>query len=145
MRTRAVRDGDDYVITGSKIWTSHAEVADYCELLVRTGADDSRHRGISWLILPMDTPGWRSAPSPPSPAPPSSPSSSSTRSGCRWPTGSGDENDGWRVTMVTLSFERGTAFVGDLLEAFELLRATVALAQRTGRGRTRASAARPAT
>jgi alkylation response protein AidB-like acyl-CoA dehydrogenase len=44
----------------------------------------------------------------------------------------GEENDGWRVTMVTLSFERGTAFVGDLLEAFELLTATVALAQRTG-------------
>ena len=47
MRTRAVRDGDDYVVTGSKIWTSHAEVADYCELLVRTGDEDSRHRGIS--------------------------------------------------------------------------------------------------
>ena len=57
LRTRAVRDGDDYVVTGSKIWTSHAEVADYCELLVRTGAEDSRHRGITWLILPMDTPG----------------------------------------------------------------------------------------
>ena len=57
LRTRAVRDGDDYVVTGSKIWTSHAEVADNCELLVRTGAEDSRHRGITWLILPMDTPG----------------------------------------------------------------------------------------
>jgi alkylation response protein AidB-like acyl-CoA dehydrogenase len=44
----------------------------------------------------------------------------------------GDENDGWRVTMVTLSFERGTAFVGDLLEAVELLAETVAVARRTG-------------
>jgi len=44
----------------------------------------------------------------------------------------GDENDGWRVTMVTLSFERGTAFVGDLLEAVELLSETVAVARRTG-------------
>ena len=44
----------------------------------------------------------------------------------------GDENDGWRVTMVTLSFERGTAFVGDLLEAIELLSRAVLLAQRTG-------------
>ena len=132
LRTRAVRDGDDYVISGSKIWTSHAEVADNCELLVRTGADDSRHRGITWLILPMDTPGVEIRPL-------------ATIAGStefaelfldevRVPVANrvGDENDGWRVTMVTLSFERGTAFVGDLLEAFELLNATVALAQRTG-------------
>ena len=57
LRTEAVRDGDEYVVTGSKIWTSHAEVADYCELLVRTGAEDSRHRGITWLAMPMDAPG----------------------------------------------------------------------------------------
>ena len=124
MRTRAVRDGDDYVVTGSKIWTSHAEVADYCELLVRTGAEDSRHRGISWLILPMATPGVDIRPL-------------TTIAGStefaelfldevRVPVANrvGDENDGWRVTMVTLSFERGTAFVGDLLEAVELLAAT---------------------
>jgi alkylation response protein AidB-like acyl-CoA dehydrogenase len=132
MRTRAVRDGDDYVVTGSKIWTSHAEVADYCELLVRTGGEDSRHRGISWLILPMDTPGVDIRPL-------------STIAGStefaelfldevRVPVANrvGDENDGWRVTMVTLSFERGTAFVGDLLQAFELLADTVDLARRTG-------------
>ena len=40
-----MRDGEDYVVNGSKIWTSHAEVADYCELLVRTG--DAGNRGIS--------------------------------------------------------------------------------------------------
>ena len=57
LRTRAVRDGDHYVVSGSKIWTSHSPVADYGELLVRTGPDDSRHRGITWLILPMDSPG----------------------------------------------------------------------------------------
>ena len=120
------------MVTGSKIWTSHAEVADYCELLVRTGAEDSRHRGISWLILPMDTPGVEIRPL-------------TTIAGStefaelfldevRVPVANrvGDENDGWRVTMVTLSFERGTAFVGDLLEAMELLAASVALARRTG-------------
>jgi hypothetical protein len=132
LRTRALRDGDHYVVNGSKIWTSHAEVADYCELLVRTGADDSRHRGISWLILPMDSPGVEIRPL--------TTIAGSTEfaelflDGVRVPVANrvGDENDGWRVTMVTLSFERGTAFVGDLLEAVELLSATVALAQRTG-------------
>ena len=132
MRTRAVRDGDDYVVSGQKIWTSHAEVADYCELLVRTGPEDSRHRGISWLILPMDAPGVDIRPL-------------HTIAGStefaelfldevRIPVANrvGEENDGWRVTMVTLSFERGTAFVGDLLEAIELLDTTVALARRTG-------------
>jgi alkylation response protein AidB-like acyl-CoA dehydrogenase len=132
MRTRAVRDGDDYVISGQKIWTSHAEVADYCELLVRTGSEGSRHRGITWLILPMDIPGIDIRPL-------------HTIAGStefaelfldevRVPVANrvGEENDGWRVTMVTLSFERGTAFVGDLLEAIELLAATVTLARRTG-------------
>ena len=119
LRTRAVRDGDDYVVTGSKIWTSHAEVADFCELLVRTG--EERNRGITWLIMPMDSPGIEIRPL-------------RTIAGTtefaelflnevRVPVANrvGDENDGWRVTMVTLSFERGTAFVGELLECMRLL------------------------
>ena len=114
-----MRDGDDYVVTGSKIWTSHAEVADYCELLVRTG--EERNRGITWLIMPMDAPGIEIRPL-------------RTIAGTtefaelflnevRIPVANrvGEENDGWRVTMVTLSFERGTAFVGELLESMRLL------------------------
>src|SRR3989442_494352 len=57
LRTTAVRDGDDYVVNGQKIWCSFAHIADYGELLVRTDPDAPKHRGISWLILPMDTPG----------------------------------------------------------------------------------------
>jgi alkylation response protein AidB-like acyl-CoA dehydrogenase len=57
LKTRAVRDGDDYVITGQKMWTSLASDADYCWLAARTGQDDSRHRGISLFIAPMDSPG----------------------------------------------------------------------------------------
>ncbi|HXZ61963.1 MAG TPA: acyl-CoA dehydrogenase family protein [Acidimicrobiales bacterium] len=119
LRTRAVRDGDDYVVTGSKIWTSHAMVADFCELLVRTGAEGNK--GITWLIMPMDAPGIEIRPL-------------RTLEGTtefaelflnevRVPLSNrvGEENDGWRVTMVTLSFERGTAFVGDLLEFVRLL------------------------
>jgi alkylation response protein AidB-like acyl-CoA dehydrogenase len=55
LRTRAVRDGDSYCVTGQKIWTSYAGLADTCFLLART--NDDRKRGISILLVPMDTPG----------------------------------------------------------------------------------------
>ncbi len=128
LRTQAVRDGDHYVVSGSKIWTSHAEVADFCELLVRTG--DAGNRGITWLIMPMDSPGIEIQPL-------------RTIEGTtefaqlflnevRIPVANrvGEENDGWRVTMVTLSFERGTAFVGELLEAMRLLNELYAIGVR---------------
>ena len=57
LKTRAVRDGDHYVVNGHKIWCSFAHVADVGELLVRTDPNAPKHRGISWLILPMDAPG----------------------------------------------------------------------------------------
>ncbi len=131
LRTRAVRDGDHYVVTGSKIWTSHAEVADYCELLVRTGTEESRHKGITWLIMDMKSPGIEVRPL--------KTISGSTEfaelflDDVRIPVENrvGDENDGWRVTMVTLSFERGTGFVGELLESMRLLRSLTALAKDT--------------
>src|SRR4051794_29713446 len=122
LRTRAVRDGDDYVISGQKIWTSFGHTADYCEMLVRTDPEASKHRGISWLILPMGLEGMDVRPL-------------RTMEGStefcevffdevRVPVANrvGAENDGWRVTMVTLSFERGTAFVSEMLEAMEAVR-----------------------
>jgi alkylation response protein AidB-like acyl-CoA dehydrogenase len=57
LRTSAVRDGDEYLVNGQKIWTSYAHVADYCFLLVRTDPDAERHHGISVLLVPMDLPG----------------------------------------------------------------------------------------
>ncbi|THA29308.1 acyl-CoA dehydrogenase [Streptomyces sp. A1277] len=133
LRTRAVRDGDDYVVGGQKIWTSHAEVADWCELLVRTDPAAPKHRGISWLALRMDSPGVTVRPL-------------RTLAGStefaevfldevRVPVSHrvGAENDGWRVTMVTLSFERGTAFVGEVVACRRTLDALAAEARRTGR------------
>ncbi|MGY0059314.1 acyl-CoA dehydrogenase family protein [Streptomyces sp. LZ34] len=141
LRTRAVRDGDAYVVTGSKIWTSHAEVADWCELLVRTTpvgttpADGGvpKHRGISWLAMPMDAPGVTVRPL-------------RTLAGTaefaevfldevRVPVANriGAENDGWRVTMVTLSFERGTAFVGEVVACRRVLEALAREAKANGR------------
>jgi len=55
--THAVREGDDFVVNGSKIWTSFGAEADYCYLIVRTRRDGPPHRGLSELIVPMDLPG----------------------------------------------------------------------------------------
>jgi len=57
LRTSAIRDGDDYVVNGSKIWTSYVNHAQYCFLLVRTDPESKRHRGISVLLCPTDLPG----------------------------------------------------------------------------------------
>lgn len=58
LRTRAVRDGDEYVVNGQKIWTSYASEAEFCYLLVRTGTIEDGGRGISVLLVPTSTPGF---------------------------------------------------------------------------------------
>ena len=133
LRTKAVRDGDHYVVSGQKIWTSFGHVADYCELLVRTNPDAPKHKGITWLIMPMDSPGIEVRPL-------------RTMFGSaefcelfldevRIPVENrvGDENDGWRVTNVTLSFERGTAFVSEMLQSMELAAHLASVAKRVTR------------
>jgi hypothetical protein len=131
LRTTAVRDGDHYMVSGRKLWTSHAEVADYCELLVRTDPAAPKHRGISWLILPMRAPGVQVRPL--RTVVGSSEFGELILDDVRVPVVNrvGTENDGWRVAMVTFSFERGTAFIGDVIESRNLLAETVALAKAT--------------
>ncbi len=121
LQTRAVRDGDEYVLSGQKIWTSHAQVADYCEMLVRTDSSGPKHHGITWLIVPMDTPGIDVRPL--TTIAGSDEFSEVFLDDVRVPVTNrvGDEDDGWRVTMVTLSFERGTAFVSELISSRMLL------------------------
>ncbi|MFM7144198.1 MAG: acyl-CoA dehydrogenase family protein, partial [Alphaproteobacteria bacterium] len=57
LSARAVIDGDELVVDGQKIWTSFAQIAEYQELLVRTDPDAPKHKGISWVICPMDAKG----------------------------------------------------------------------------------------
>ncbi len=57
LATRAVRDGDHYVVSGQKIWTSHADKADWMFCLVRTGAEQPKHEGISFVLIDMLSPG----------------------------------------------------------------------------------------
>ncbi len=62
LQTRAVRDGDEYVVTGQKIWTTGAPHADWMFCLVRTDPDAPKHEGISFLLFPMKQPGVEVAP-----------------------------------------------------------------------------------
>lgn len=109
LRLRAVADGDDWVVTGEKVWTSWAQFADRCVLLARTGAPDSGHRGITAFFLDMDTPGIEIAP---------------LRSmsgddefcslhfdGARIPGDRvlGEVDGGWAIAMHVLAGERGAA------------------------------------
>jgi alkylation response protein AidB-like acyl-CoA dehydrogenase len=113
LRTRAVIDSDHLVVSGQKIWTSYADVATFQELLVRTDPEAPRHRGITWVICDMRSPGIEVRPI-------------RTLAGVsefcevfydevRIPLSNvvGDLNDGWSVAMSTLSFERGTAFMAE--------------------------------
>ncbi|MDQ1522023.1 MAG: hypothetical protein QOI55_3096 [Actinomycetota bacterium] len=120
LRTRAERDGDDYVLNGQKIWCSFGQVADVGEFLVRTDPEAPKHKGISWLILPMNLPGIEVRPL--RTALGSSEFCEVFLTDVRVPVSQrvGAENDGWRVTNVTLKYERGTAFVSELVDSLRL-------------------------
>jgi alkylation response protein AidB-like acyl-CoA dehydrogenase len=111
LKTRAVLDGDEWVITGQKVWTSLAQFATWIFVLCRTDPEAPKHRGISYLLCPLEQPGI------------------DVRR-IRQITGTaefnevffegartredlvvGGVNNGWRVAMGTLGFERGTAFL----------------------------------
>jgi alkylation response protein AidB-like acyl-CoA dehydrogenase len=123
-----VRDGDHYVVNGQKIWTSFGHCADFCELLVRTDPD-SKHRGISWLVMPMDLAGIEIRPLPTLLG--ESDFSEMFLEDVRIPVENrvGKENDGWRVTNVTLRFERGTAWAADIIQLQQMLEGLCKLAQ----------------
>ncbi len=126
---KGTRDGDEYVITGQKIWTSFAQIADWCELLIRTDGDAPKHKGITWVMFPMDTPGVEIREIKTIVG--SSEFSEVFFDEARVPVSNrvGMENDGWRVAMVTFSFERGTGFISDLVETDKMISELVELAR----------------
>jgi len=114
LRTAAVRDGDDYVITGQKIWTTWADRADYGILLARTDPSVPKHRGISYFLFPMRQDGVTVRPI-------------REMSGghhfnevfldrARVPAANrvGEEGDGWRLAGITLGNERVSLSTGGL-------------------------------
>ena len=78
VQTRAELDGDEWVVTGQKVWTSLAHQSDWCFVVCRTEPGSVRHKGLSYLLVPWISPASRSGRSPSSPGPPSSTRSSST-------------------------------------------------------------------
>lgn len=134
LRTRAVKDGDDYVVNGSKIWTTHAHFADHIFCLVRTDDSGRPQTGITFLLIPLTTPGITVEPI-------------LTLAGdhevnqvffndVRVPQANrvGPENEGWTVAKYLLEFERGGGGSAPrLLVALDELRA-IACKERTDGG-----------
>jgi alkylation response protein AidB-like acyl-CoA dehydrogenase len=130
--TAARRDGDEWVINGQKVWTSLAQMADWCFALVRTEPGSRRHAGLSYLLVPMHQAGVEVRP-------------------IQQLTGTaefnevffddarthadnvvGEEGQGWKVAMGTLSFERGVSTVGQQVGFRRELERIVELARRNG-------------
>jgi alkylation response protein AidB-like acyl-CoA dehydrogenase len=113
LRTRAERDGDEYVITGHKVWTSYSDVADWCLVLARTDGDVPKHKGLSAFVVPMDQPGIEQRPL--------RMINGITRefgevsfAGARVPASDmvGAPGDGWRLAMTVVSHEREPGELG---------------------------------
>ncbi|HZU80227.1 MAG TPA: acyl-CoA dehydrogenase family protein [Acidimicrobiales bacterium] len=105
LRTRAVRDGDEYVVNGAKVFTSGADMADYIWLACRTEPDAPKHKGISILCVPTDTPGFSWSPI----RTVGDTSTTATYySDVRVPVANrvGAENEGWRMITTQLNHER---------------------------------------
>lgn len=113
LTTKGEVDGDELVVTGQKIWTSFAQVADFQELLVRTDPRAPRHQGLTWIICDMRSEGIEVRPI-----------RTMARTddfaavfydAVRIPLDQvvGGLGQGWKVAMSTLGYERGTAFIAD--------------------------------
>jgi alkylation response protein AidB-like acyl-CoA dehydrogenase len=113
LRTRAVREGDEWVITGHKVWTSYSDAADWCMVLARTDPDVPKHKGLSAFAVPMHQPGIEQRPL--------KMINGITREfgevifdGARTPAENmiGKPGEGWRLAMTVVSHEREPGELG---------------------------------
>jgi alkylation response protein AidB-like acyl-CoA dehydrogenase len=132
--TTAVADGDEWVITGQKVWTSLAHVADWCFVLARTEPGSRRSAGLSYLLVPMRQPGVEVRPIRQLTG--TSEFNEVFFDGARTELGHvvGAPGDGWRIAMATLAFERGVGLLGQQVGFRRELGELVELARRIGAG-----------
>ncbi len=132
VQTRAVLEGDEWVLHGQKVWTSLAHVADWCFVLCRTEPGSQRHKGLSYLLVPLRQDGVEVRPI-------IQPTGTSEFNevffdGARTAAGAilGAPGEGWRVAMATLGYERGASTLGQQLGFRRELEAVIATAKRHG-------------
>ncbi len=109
LSTRAVLDGDEWVINGQKIWTSGGQLANWIFVLVRTNPEAPAHRGITLLLVPMDQPGVEVRPIKNMAGESDFNEVYFTDARCARENVVGEVDNGWRVAMTLLGFERGEA------------------------------------
>jgi alkylation response protein AidB-like acyl-CoA dehydrogenase len=132
VQTRAERDGDEWVLHGQKVWTSLAHWAQWIFVLARTDRDAPKHKGLSYLLVPMDQPGIEIRPIVQITG--HSEFNETFFDGARTPLGNvvGEVNGGWRVAMGTLAFERGASTLGQQLSFENELRDITEIARKNG-------------
>ena len=130
--TSAVLDGDEWVVTGQKVWTSLAHVAQWCFVLARTAPGSKRHAGLSYLLVPMNQPGVEVRPIEQLTG--GSEFNEVFFDGARTARDLvvGEVGGGWATAMRTLEFERGAATLGQQVGFRRELDALVELARETG-------------
>jgi|SRR5687768_12452376 len=133
LKTTAVLDGDEWVVNGQKVWTTQAQHADYVFLLARTDPNAPKHAGISYLLVPMKQPGVEVRPI--EQVDGSAEFNEVFFANARCPKDNvvGGVNNGWKVAMTTLGFERGTSATTSHRRFQKELDEIVATARKNGR------------
>ena len=132
VQTRAVLDGDEWVINGQKVWTTLAHRAQWCFAVVRTDPESKGSKGLSYLMVPIDQPGIEVRPLKQMTGTAEFNEVFFTDARTAADNVLGEVGDGWKVAMATLGFERGTAFLSQQLAFQRELAGLIEVAHKNG-------------